>query len=91
MSLGLPVERPAERVAQPVGFGVQQGVYKLPVPSLFQINLDVPKVALELVDDGLKGMSFPSPLYPLRKRWGGKGGRGRTSQGYLGRAVGTHN
>ncbi len=55
----MPIKGLAEAVAQAVGFGVQQGLDKPPVLSLAQIHLDVPKVALELVDHRLQGMPFP--------------------------------
>jgi hypothetical protein len=82
MSSGLLVKGPAERLAQPVGFGVQEGVHKLPVLSLAQIHLDVAKVALELVDDGLEGMSFLSSCDRRARR--------RAPLGYFSRAVGPH-
>jgi hypothetical protein len=84
------VERLAEGVGQAVGLAVQESIDKLPAPSLpalspFQIHLDVAKMAFELVDNRLERMSFLVSLHPLKPRGG------RTSQGYLGRAIGTHN
>jgi hypothetical protein len=61
VAVGVTIERLAKFWTQPVWLGIQEFIDKLPILRLAEIDLNEAKLALELADDRLQGMSVSVP------------------------------